>query len=318
MRHAIRDVDQLCHELNLPDSIVNHTILKQSAFPLFVPRPFLQKMESGRLDDPLLMQVLPLKAENNKEEGFVDDPVGDLNSQHSVGLLKKYKGRALLIATGACPVHCRYCFRRHFPYEASPKSLAQWAEPIRNIESDTSIEEILLSGGDPLTLVDDVLAKLIDQIESIPHVKRLRIHTRFPIMIPSRINSGFLRIMENTRLQTFLVVHANHPNEIGDDVMASFHRLRQGGVTLLNQSVLLKDINDSTEIMVELSRNLTSAGVIPYYLHQLDRVTGAAHFEVDEQTGIKIITEMRAQLPGYGVPRFVREEAGMPSKTILI
>lgn len=318
MRQAIREIGQLCNELDLSDHVARAEILNRSAFPLFVPRPFLRRMEAGNMDDPLLRQVLPLRAEDVVQDGFVDDPVGDLISLRSTGLLQKYNGRALLVTTGACPVHCRYCFRRHFPYHETPKSPVQWLEPIQEIATDRSIDEILLSGGDPLSIVDQVLSQLVEEIESIPHVKRLRIHTRFPIMIPSRIDRSFLRIVGESRLQIFMVIHSNHPNEIDDEVVASFDGLRQANVTLLNQSVLLRGVNDSASVLVELSRKLIDSGVLPYYLHQLDRVNGAAHFEVNEQTGRKIIEQMRSELPGYAVPRYVREDPGKPSKTVLL
>jgi EF-P beta-lysylation protein EpmB len=238
-------------------------------------------------------------------------------AQPAPGLLQKYAGRVLLVTTGACAVHCRYCFRRHFPYQNSPHSLDGWDRAIDQIAADSSIQEVLLSGGDPLTLVDDTLARLAERLAAISHVRRLRVHTRLPIVIPERICDEMLAWLCGTRLRPILVVHANHPAEIDDAVAAALARLLHAGVMLLNQTVLLRGVNDDAQTLCQLSERLIEVGVMPYYLHQLDRVAGAAHFEVPEQTGRAIIRQMRARLPGYAVPRYVREVPGSPNKVVL-
>ncbi|NIP87071.1 MAG: KamA family radical SAM protein, partial [Planctomycetales bacterium] len=225
-----------------------------------------------------------------------------------------YDSRVLLLLTGACAVHCRYCFRRHFPYSQTPHGLEAWEGALDQIAADRSIDEVILSGGDPLTLADSQLAELARQLAAIPHLRRLRIHTRLPVMIPARVNASLLGWLTATRLTPLVVIHANHPQEIDDAVATALGRLVDRGIVLLNQSVLLAGVNDQLEVLVELSRRLVDLRVMPYYLHQLDRVSGAAHFEVPLARGVQLIQQMRRQLPGYAVPRYVRERAGAPSK----
>jgi EF-P beta-lysylation protein EpmB len=274
-------------------------------------------MTPGKLDDPLLRQVLPLGDELEAVPGFERDAVGDQQAVKSAGLLQKYEGRALLITTGACAVHCRYCFRRHYPYSTGPRSVDDWEPALDLLRADETIDEVLLSGGDPLTLVDDMLAELGERLAAIPHLKRLRIHTRLPIMIPERVNAELLSWLRGTRLTPIMVVHANHAQEIDEEVAASLSRLVDAGIPVLNQSVLLRGVNDSAAALVDLSRRLVDLRVMPYYLHQLDRVAGAAHFEARVERGLQIIAEMREQLPGYAVPRYVQEIAGEPHKRVL-
>lgn len=274
-------------------------------------------MEHGNPHDPLLRQVLPLASELIEKQGFIADPVGDLASEKASGLLQKYEGRALLVTTGACAVHCRYCFRRSFPYSAIPHSLADRQPAIDSIACDPTIDEVLLSGGDPLTIVDAQLAALVQRLESIDHLRRLRIHTRLPIVIPQRVNEEMLSWLTATRLTPVMVVHVNHPQEIDDAVAQSLARLVDAGIPVLNQSVLLRGVNDHAEALIELSRRLVNLRVMPYYLHQLDRVQGATHFEVSIDRGIELIGEMRRQLPGYAVPRYVQEVAGDTNKCVL-
>jgi EF-P beta-lysylation protein EpmB len=317
MKAAIREPAQLLAALDLPPSWLNEADRAARDFPLFAPWEFVSRMERGNAYDPLLRQVLPLGDELAVQQGFTTDPVGDLAALESPGLLHKYRGRALLVATGSCAVHCRYCFRRHFPYWQSPRSLAEWADSLQAIEADSTIDEVLLSGGDPLTIVDRQLAALVERLAAIRHVQRLRIHTRLPIVIPQRVTDELLAWLKGTRLTPIVVVHANHPQEIDDAVAASLARLVDAGTAVLNQSVLLRGVNDSAEALIELSRRLVNLRVMPYYLHQLDRVQGAAHFEVPVSRGRELIEQMRTALPGYAVPRYVQEIPGKGSKQVL-
>lgn len=317
MKHAFRRLADLGRYLDLPESSLRGGLAAAEDFPLFVPREFAAKMEQGNPDDPLLRQVLPVLQETQTAEGFTADPVGDAGATLSPGLLQKYHGRALLVTTGACAVHCRYCFRRHFPYSTAPKGVEAWQPALEAIAEDASIHEILLSGGDPLTLADGILSELVHQIAAIPHVRRLRIHTRLPVMIPSRVTDELLAWLTSTRLRSLVVIHANHPRELGEDVTAALARLAMAGVPLLNQSVLLRGVNDDAATLSELSEKLLDHRVMPYYLHQLDRVEGAAHFLVSKAEGLRLIDTMRRTLPGYAVPRYVEEIAGDPSKRVI-
>jgi EF-P beta-lysylation protein EpmB len=274
-------------------------------------------MQPGNPSDPLLLQVLPTASELETVPGFVIDPVGDFGAQRQPGLLHKYAGRVLLITTGACAIHCRYCFRRHYPYEVSPRSLADWQPALDEIADDLSIHEVILSGGDPLTIVDETLSRLVEQLQSIPHIRRLRIHTRLPIVIPERVTPQLVRILSDTPLTPIVVIHANHANELDDAVAESLAKLSSSGIMLLNQAVLLAGVNDSTDAQAALSERLIQMRVLPYYLHQLDKVAGAAHFDVPIETGRAIMTQLRSQLPGYAVPRYVEESAGADSKISL-
>jgi EF-P beta-lysylation protein EpmB len=317
LREAIRDPAELCRLLDLPDEVADRARAASGDFPLFVPRGYLARIKPGDVADPLLRQVLPLAEERQDSAGFSTDPVGDLNASPEPGLLHKYEGRVLLVATGACPVHCRYCFRRHFPYGEVPKSAAAWQSALDRIAADTSIREVILSGGDPLTLTDDVLAELIARIAAIDRIERVRVHTRFPVMIPERVTEELLATLTETRLTPVVVIHANHPRELDQSVADALARLKRVGLTLLNQSVLLRGVNDSVEVLAQLSQRLVEIGVLPYYLHQLDRVAGAAHFEVPVEEGRRIVKELRRRLPGYLVPRYVQEVPGAASKVVL-
>jgi EF-P beta-lysylation protein EpmB len=312
---AISDPIELCRILELdPDQLVS-SALRASPFPLRVPRGFVRRMRRGDARDPLLLQILPTDAENVRADGFSLDPVGDLLSRSGSAILHKYHGRALLVATGACAVHCRYCFRRHFPYSEHSLLASGWQTAIETIRADDSIREVILSGGDPLSLNDRRLTELTDALSTIGHVQRLRIHTRYPVVLPERVDAGLVKWLSGVRLQKVIVIHANHANEIDQEVRDACRQLSIAGATLLNQSVLLADINDSTPALVALSEALMSCGVMPYYLHLLDRVQGAAHFEVDEATALRLHAELLAHLPGYLVPRLVREIPGAASKT---
>lgn len=305
MKRAIRNSHQLSLALQLCADQVNW--LAQPSFPVFVPLEYLIRIEKGRPTDPLLIQVAPHIAEKISPEGFSEDPVGDSRFEAAPGLIHKYHGRVLLITSGACGVHCRYCFRRHYPYQTAPKSVEQWEPSLLYIERNESITEVILSGGDPLTIVDSLLEELIERIERIPHVKRLRIHTRMPVVIPQRVTPELCSILQQSRLAKWIVLHINHAREIDEQVEDSILRLRQAGASILNQAVLLKGVNDDGPTLVELCERLVDLQITPYYLNQLDPVSGAAHFEVPMERGIALMQYVREKLPGYAVPRFVQD-----------
>ncbi len=287
-------------------------ILKKTHFPLNLPYRLAQKIEKKSLTDPILIQFLPTQQETTTHPEFCLDPVGDSLSQKKSKLLHKYPGRVLLITTSACAMHCRYCFRQNFDYECSDKL---FDSELQYISQDPSLHEVILSGGDPLSLSDPILTSLFNRLEAIPHIKVIRMHTRFPIGIPERIDADFLRLFKNSRLKFYIVIHSNHPLELDPEVLSALENLRSEGVTLLNQSVLLKGVNDDSTTLKELCLKLIHNGIIPYYLHQLDRVQGAAHFEVSEDQGRMLIDQLTQELPGYAVPRYVREIPGQSSKT---
>ncbi len=288
LAQAIRDPKELISRLNLPDNLLEPALQTVQLFPLMVPLSFLNRMELSNPEDPLLKQVLPIDAENKTVPGFKPDAVGDLQVRTTPGILHKYHGRALLMVSGTCAINCRYCFRRHYPYGDEPRTLADWEPVWDSIQSDPSIQEIILSGGDPLMLTDIRLRELCERILEISHVRRLRIHSRLPVVLPDRIHVGLIETFQRlsqSGITTWMVIHANHPNEIAEDVILAIKQLLQAGIPVLNQSVLLKGINDSSDVLVNLSEKLINLGVTPYYLHQLDRVAGAAHFEVLEEQG---------------------------------
>ncbi|WP_310821234.1 EF-P beta-lysylation protein EpmB [Stratiformator vulcanicus] len=317
LARSIRDPAELLRRLDLSDELLPAAVRGATEFPLLIPEDYLKRMSPGDPLDPLLRQVLPLDEEFARAEGFVDDPVGDSAARQVDGLISKYPGRVLLVLTGSCAVHCRYCFRRHYPYESEPRQPRDWELALETIRRDSTIHEVILSGGDPLMLTDTRLAEFLAAIEEIPHLNRLRIHSRLPIVLPDRVTDELIAMLSKTRLTPIVVVHANHPNEIAGACSDSLGRLVRSGITTLNQAVLLKGVNDSAQSLIELSERLIDLGVMPYYLHQLDRVRGAAHFEVSESTGRKLVAQMRSKLPGYAVPQYVREIAGEASKTPL-
>ena len=317
LKHAIRDAETLAKQLKLPlDSICRQQ--SQSDFPLFVPLPYLSRIEVGNATDPLLLQVLPTTDENSTGSGYSSDPLQEKTYTLGPGLLQKYDSRVLLVTTGACAIHCRYCFRREFPYSDSPSSLEAWEPSLQQIEADQSIDEVILSGGDPLTLVDSLLEQLIKRIESIQHIKRLRIHTRLPIVIPQRVTDNFAELIRQSRLRSVIVVHVNHFRELDKEVETALHVLNSAGAMLLNQSVLLRQVNDSVHALRALSERLVECGVTPYYLHQLDKVNGTEHFHVPIETGKSLIEELRGQVSGYLVPKYVQEIPGKKNKTALL
>lgn len=318
---AIRDPGELLALLgldaeSLPGGLAG-ALAAARDFPLRVPRAYAARMRPGDPADPLLAQVLPIGTEREAVDGFGPDPVGDQGAMTRPGVLHKYAGRVLLVTTGACAVHCRYCFRREFPYaEANPRP-GQWREALDYIAADPSIEEVILSGGDPLSLNDAALADLVERLDAIPHVTTLRLHTRLPVVLPARVDDALCAWLTATRLQTVVVLHANHANELDNECREAGRRLAGTGAWLLNQAVLLRGVNDSAQALGALSRRLFACGVLPYYLHLLDPVRGAAHFDVPEIEARALLAETAACTPGYLVPRLVREQAGRPGKTPL-
>ena len=318
LRAAVRDPDALIDRLALPDDLRAAARRAAGAFGLVAPEAFVDRMRRGDPADPLLAQVLPVAEElAAPPEGFVSDPCGDGQAVRAPGLLQKYGGRALLIVAGVCAVACRYCFRREFPYQDSPAGLAQWQPALDELRGNPEVEEVLLSGGDPLMRPDRWLQELVEHLEAIPHLRRLRIHTRLPIVIPDRVDDALLGWLSATRLAPTVVVHSNHPNELDDACSAALLRLVKSGVPVLNQTVLLKGVNDDADTLTELSRRLLDARVMPYYLHQLDPVRGAQHWEVPVTRGLELVAELRRRLPGFGVPRYVREVVGAAHKVEL-
>ena len=313
---AVRDPAELLRRLDLPASLLPDAEAASRDFPVMVPESFLARMRPRDPADPLLRQVLPVGEELREVAGFRADAVADLETRPAAGMIRKYAGRALLIAAGSCAVNCRYCFRRHYPYGEEPRTLAAWEPTFRAIEADATLSEVILSGGDPLMLTDARLEAVVDRLAAIAHVRRLRVHTRLPIVLPSRVTDRLLALLtERTRLQPWVVVHANHPAEVADDCSDALRRLVRGGVPVLNQAVLLRGVNDTLDALTGLSESLIDLGVRPYYLNQLDRVRGAAHFEVPDPTARKLLDAVRTRLPGYAVPHLVRDVAGGLSKT---
>jgi EF-P beta-lysylation protein EpmB len=317
LAEAVSDADELLAQLGLSGALAAIGKDKIRQFPLRVPQSYINKMRYGDKHDPLLKQVFPLIDESLDVTGYGRDPVGDQLAVTSPGILQKYQGRALLVTTGACAIHCRYCFRRHFPYSDSNPLASQLAETLAQINADTSINEVILSGGDPLSLSDDKLARLVAKLEQIPHLKRLRIHTRLPVVLPERVDDRLLNWIAECKLKVVMVIHANHANEIDAEAANSLLQLQLAGCQLLNQAVLLKGINDSVAALVELSERLNDVNVMPYYLHLLDKVAGAHHFDVAEKKAVELMDAVRKLLPGYLVPRLVREIQGEASKTVI-
>ncbi|HEX6571785.1 MAG TPA: EF-P beta-lysylation protein EpmB [Steroidobacteraceae bacterium] len=320
LQACVTDPAALIEALGLGPEWLEPARQAATRFPLRVPLSYLARMRRGDARDSLLRQVLPLDAELRETPGYLSDPVGDLDALAGPGLLRKYRGRALVVATGACAVHCRYCFRREFPYGEHTAGRGAFIEALEALRADTSITEVLLSGGDPLTLSDRRLGDLLRALDAIGHVRRVRIHTRLPVVLPERIDAGFLEAWTpSLRVQRVMVIHANHANELSGapDVREALSRLRANGTVLLNQSVLLAGVNDSAATLADLSEALFEQGVLPYYLHLLDPVRGAAHFAVPEVTARQLVAELAERLPGYLVPRLVREEPGAAAKTML-
>lgn len=312
--NALTSPEELIDYLELDRSLLPAARAAALRFGLRVPREFADRMQRGNPQDPLLLQILPMGAELELQPGFVLDPVGDLAATPAAGVVHKYHGRALLITTGACALHCRYCFRRHFPYQEASAHLDHWQSALDYLGRDTSIKEVILSGGDPMMIADSRLAGLFRALEAIPHLTRLRIHTRMPIIVPQRITEKILEELSRLRLKTVVVVHCNHASELTQQVCQALKKLEESGVRLLNQSVLLKRINDKLETQIQLCEALFDARVLPYYLHLLDPVQGAAHFNVSQKEARLLYQQLQQRLPGYLVPKLVYEKAGEASK----
>ncbi len=311
-RQNFTHIERLADFLQLDKSQRSRLQLRPD-FPLQLPLRLAKKMTKGTLDDPLVRQFVPLQEEACTHADFIKDPVCDARFQHK-GLLRKYEGRCLLLCTSACAMHCRYCFRQHLAYDASPS----FEEELTAIASDPSIHEVILSGGDPLSLSDETLERLLHPLSSMPAIKRIRFHTRFPIGIPERIDEPFLRLIARLPQQIYFVIHCNHPRELDEEILDRLQALQKLRCVILNQAVLLKGVNDDLNPLIELAERLVDHGVLFYYLHQLDKVHGALHFEVQEEKGRQLVAEMSKRLPGYAVPKYVREIAGEPHKTSLI
>jgi len=302
-RQNFTNWQKLLAYLEIPESFASE-ILPNPRFPLNLPERLAEKIAKGTLDDPILRQFLPSIKELQTSPEYSEDPVADEQFRPAPKLLHKYHGRALLLCTSACAMHCRYCFRQHFEYATKDKLFEKELEAIN---ADPSLSEILLSGGDPLSLSNNDLKQLTCSLANIPHVKRVRFHTRFPIGIPERIDDEFLSILSNTRLQVVFVIHCNHPKELDDDVISALKQLQRLAIPILCQSVLLRGVNDDLETLCLLYENLINAGILPYYLHQLDKVQGGMHFEVSPEKGKVLMQQLSARLPGYAIPRYVQE-----------
>jgi len=317
LAQAVSDPLELCQLLQLDPGLALDARAGAGQFRLRVPRGFVRRMRRGDARDPLLLQVLPGRQELLEQAGFGADPLAEAQAMPVPGLLHKYHGRALLITTGACAVHCRYCFRREFPYDSAQGEGPRWQAALQHIAADRSIEELILSGGDPLSLTTARLAQLTASLRTLPHIRRLRLHTRTPVVLPERVDAELLAWIGDLPWPCVIVLHSNHAHEIDSTVVHAAAQLRAAGATLLNQSVLLAGVNDSVDALHALSLALWSAGVLPYYLHLLDRVRGAAHFEVDAVRARELMAALSARLPGYLVPRLARESPGASSKTVL-
>lgn len=314
LANAVRDPNELFSLLNLDPARLDEAYQASKLFPLVVPRGFLSRMREGDVNDPLLKQVLPLGLELQNTPGFTKDPLKEQAANPVPGLLHKYHGRVLVTLTSACAINCRYCFRRHFPYEDNNPGRTGWEAIFDYIKRDANIHEVILSGGDPLVVTDRMLTRFTDGLQTTPHVKLLRIHSRLPIVLPERITDEFIAWATQLNMKLTMVIHANHPNEINEEVIEAIRKCRDAGMHVLNQTVLLRGVNDNAETLIALSHALYDAGVLPYYLHLLDKVEGVAHFDVPEGRANALHQAMRSRLPGYLVPRLVREIPGEPNK----
>jgi len=314
LREVITEPERLLKMLAISPDIYKQHFKARKLFPVRVPIPFIKRMKKGDINDPLLKQVMPLNTEFVVSEGFSQDPLQEHTSTVE-GLLHKYKSRVLMIVKSGCAINCRYCFRRHFPYQENSPNKQRWQKALDYIARHKSISEVIFSGGDPLMASDKHLTWLVEKIENIPHVKRLRIHSRLPVVIPNRVTPELVQLLANSRLKATLVLHINHHHELSDDVVQALELFREARIPLFNQSVLLKGVNDDAQTLITLSENMYDAGIIPYYLHLLDQVQGVAHFDVSEEKAISIAKEMLAALPGFLMPKLVREIAGEANKT---
>ena len=316
LANVVTDPKKLLEMLDICPSNYQQHFSARQLFPVRVPKPFIKRMIKGDFNDPLLKQVMPLSAEFEQLAGYSTDPLEEHDTV-AEGLLHKYKHRVLMMVKTGCAVNCRYCFRRHFPYQDNSPNKARWQQALSYIAEHTEINEVIFSGGDPLMANDQHLTWLVEQIEQIPHVQRLRIHTRLPVVIPQRITDELVTLLANTRLKATMVLHINHANEIDDDFCAAIEKLRAARIPLFNQSTLLKGINDDAQVLVSLSEQLFDCGIQPYYLHLFDPVQGGAHFDIEEKQAVGIVQQMMAILPGFLMPKLVREIAGEANKTAI-
>ncbi|PJD93218.1 MAG: EF-P beta-lysylation protein EpmB [Legionella sp.] len=315
LANGFSSAHELLEYLNLPAELGSH--LAEKSFKTQIPRRFAEKMERNNPNDPLLLQVLASAEELTIQAGFELDPLQERNANPIPGLIHKYAGRVLLTLTGVCAINCRFCFRRHFPYEDNNPGQKGWQKAVDYIAADPSIHEVILSGGDPLLASDKSLALLLDHLASLPHVQTIRFHTRVPIVLPERIQANLLSIVDAQRFHIVMVLHCNHPKELDIDVQNACLSMKKSGWVLLNQSVLLKDVNHQPNVLIDLSKRLFDFGVLPYYLHLLDPVQGAHHFDIPLEQALDIHRAIQSQLPGYLVPRLVREQPEMPYKSII-
>lgn len=314
LRQVVTDPEKLLALLDIStDNYLQH-FKARKLFPVRVPLPFIKRMKKSDINDPLLKQVMPLSNEFVITDGFITDPLQEHDTV-AEGLLHKYKNRVLMIVKSGCAINCRYCFRRHFPYQENSPNKQRWQQALNYICEHTEISEVIFSGGDPLMASDEHLTWLVKQIEAIPHVTRLRIHTRLPVVIPNRITRELVDLLSQSRLKATMVLHINHSNEINTEFANALELLRDARIPLFNQSVLLKGVNDDAKVLIELSEKMFDVGITPYYLHLFDPVQGAAHFNVKEEDAVKIANEMLASLPGFLMPKLVREIAGQANKT---
>jgi EF-P beta-lysylation protein EpmB len=318
LSHCVSSIDDLLNQLGLNANNLSATEQAAIDFPIKVPQPFVQLMEYGNPNDPLLKQVLPISSELAIDSNFSTDPVDESNYNPVPGIVHKYHNRVLMIISPNCAINCRYCFRRHFPYDENRQSKQQWLEALDYLKTKPEINEVIYSGGDPLAANDNFLRWLTAEIESISHIKRLRIHSRLPVVIPARIDEPLINWLGHTRLKPTFVLHINHANEISTELCQGVDRLKQAGISVLNQSVLLKGINDSSEQLIALSEKLFDAGIMPYYLHMLDPVQGASHFDVSKKHAVEIFHQIQSELPGFLTPKLVQERAGETSKTLIL
>ena len=316
LSQAITSLPELVEHLGLPKSLALHGVEAHNSFKLLVPRPYLSRIEYGNPNDPLLLQVLPSLAEMQKVAGYTKDPLEEADHNPQKAIVHKYKRRLLVITTGTCAVNCRYCFRRHFPYGDNQLAQAEWDSVIDYLKNHPKINEVILSGGDPLMMKDALLADKVRKLDALPQIKRLRIHSRLPVVIPDRVCDDMLAWINASRLDIVMVWHINHANEMDEELAHAAYKLKRAGVTLLNQGVLLKGVNDSVEAQVNLSEAVFDAGILPYYMFTLDPVEGAAHFDIAIEEAQQLMGKVAAELPGYLVPRLAKEIPGKPGKTV--
>ncbi|WP_339718307.1 EF-P beta-lysylation protein EpmB [Marinomonas primoryensis] len=316
LSQALTSLPELVKHLGLSEKLSQQGIEAHQSFKLLVPRPYLSRIEYGNPNDPLLLQILPSAAEMQKVIGYTKDPLEEADHNPQKAIVHKYKRRLLVITTGTCAVNCRYCFRRHFPYGDNQLAQAEWQSVIEYLEKHPEVNEVILSGGDPLMMKDALLADKIRLLEALPQIKRLRIHSRLPVVIPARVCDDMLTWINKSRLDIVMVWHINHANEMDNELAQAAFKLKQAGVTLLNQGVLLKGINDTVDAQVNLSEAVFDAGILPYYMFTLDPVEGAAHFDISIEDAQRLMGKVAAELPGYLVPRLAKEIPGKPAKSV--